>query len=182
MKFENKKQLMKLESINELLNYLNPNKKEVKRSREAMQSLDVSLLNIQKYCFWESENYTRNLISKTEAYELYVCCWEPNQESTFHDLNGQAGWIKVVKGNLQLSILKKDAIESNELSDGEVANFESKTEIYSLKNNSKKRAISIHLVSYPISFYNVLQGKGNDVSLINKTYYSINGNLIKLSA
>ena len=172
---------MKLESINELLNYLNPNKKEIKRSREAMQSLEINQLNIQKYCFWDIENYTRNLISKTEAYELYVCCWEPEQESAFHDLNGQAGWVKVIKGDLQMSTVKKGNVEIQSINEGFVSCIENKTEIYSLKNHSKKRAISIHLVSYPISFYNVLQGKGNDVSMLNKTYYSINGNLTQIS-
>ncbi len=172
---------MKLESINELLNYLNPNKKEIKRSREAMQSLEVSQLNLHKYCFWDTNKFTRNLISKTEAYELYVCCWEPDQESAFHDLNGQAGWIKVIKGSLKLSTVKKGNVESQEINEGEVSCIENKAEIYSLKNHSKKRAISIHLVSYPISFYNVLQGRGNDVTMLNKSYYSINGNLTQIS-
>lgn len=177
---------MKLESINELLNYLNPNKKEVKRSREAIESLDVTQLNLSKYCFWSKDKYTRNLISKTEAYELYLCCWESKQFSPFHDLNGQSGWIKVIKGDLLFHTGKKGLIEKNqqtmELHPGDMFSLESKSEVYSIQNNSNKRAISIHLVSYPISFYHATQGKGTDVLLLNKSYYSINGNLTQLNA
>ena len=179
---------MKLESINELLNYLNPNLKDWGRTSKAMKSLDVTQVRLKPYTFWSKDNYTRNLISKTEAFELFICCWEPGQGSVYHDLNGQDGWMKCVEGVLDVEVISgKESlslpessrkVKSTQLAAGDLYEHNSKTNMYRIVNNSGKRAISLHLNSMPISYYNVISGKGSDVDLINIEYHSINGNLI----
>lgn len=179
---------MKLETINELLNYLNPNKKDVKKCSEGMKSLQVDGLRLKEYLFWDDEQYTRNLISKTESFELFACCWEPGQSSVMHDLNGQDGWIKVLSGQLDFEVvpfvnsmstpsteLRK---EINHLKKGDLYEQHSNTQMYQIINRSDKRAVSLHLNSLPISYYNVMSGMGTDVDLINIEFYSINGNII----
>lgn len=173
---------MKLESINELLNYLNPNKKDLKLCYDAMQSLDSTMLRLKDYTFWNKLSYTRNLISKTESFELFVCCWEPGQASRLHDLNGQSGWIKVISGDLTFST---GSLEDGQpklgkqevLSEGEMY-VHNKSKMYSIQNQTGKRAISLHLYSLPITYYKVLNGSGTDVQNLNFTYNSINGTII----
>lgn len=175
---------MKLESISELLNFLNPNKRDVKKCLEAMKSLDVDSIKMKGYTFWNKEGYTRNLISKTESFELFACCWEPGQESRLHDLNGQAGWIKVVQGELDFSVARLGEDGTPEITGetkytpGDLFIQQGKKQMYKMKNNSGVRAISLHLYSLPITYYNVLNGEGTDVENLSITYHSINGTLI----
>lgn len=175
---------MKLESISELLNFLNPNKRDVRKCLEAMKSLDVDSLKMKGYTFWNKEGYTRNLISKTESFELFACCWEPGQASRLHDLNGQTGWIKVVQGELDFGVANLNEGENpvvssiENLKAGDLFTQQGKKQMYQMENNSNQRAISLHLYSLPITYYNVLNGSGTDVENLNIVYHSINGTLI----
>lgn len=172
---------MKLESLSELLNYLNPNKRESKRCLEAMKSLDADMVKVKEYINWSKSHYTRNLISKTEAFELMLCCWEPGQKSRLHDLNQQAGWIKVIKGDLNISTAKLDAQDQPEIvgskiySANDLFTQQAKKQMYGIENTSSERAISLHLYSLPISYYKVLNGSGTDVENLKTVYHSING-------
>lgn len=172
---------MKLESLSELLNYLNPNKRESKRCLDAMKSLDSDLLKIKEYTNWNKSHYTRNLISKTEAFELMLCCWEPGQKSRLHDLNQQTGWIKIIKGDLNISTAKLHSndkpviLGSKKYSVNDLFVQQAKKQMYSIENNSNERAISLHLYSLPISYYKVMNGSGTDVENLKTVYHSING-------
>lgn len=173
---------MKLETLSELLNYLNPNKRDVKRCLEAMKSLDENTLKLKDYLYWDDSSYTRNLISKTESFELMACCWEPGQSSVLHDLNGQLGWIKVLSGNLDFTVTKVNGVIGDEevknLKKGDLHTHQSKSQMYKITNNSNEKAVTMHLYSLPITYYKVLTGKGTDVENLNITYHSINGTLI----
>ena len=182
--YHKKNVIMKLESIDEILNYLNPNQKDIKRSQTAMESAAIHLSELDEYLFWNEDHYTRNLIAKTEIYELFICCWEPNHFSELHDLDGQMGWIKVLQGNLEVKCIDKSAfIEEGDYSlhqidEGDIYCHQSNQQVYSVMNKSGERAISLHLVSLPVSFHNVLSGKGTDVQQMAVNYFSINGRKI----
>jgi cysteine dioxygenase len=174
---------MKLESIDEILNYLNPNKKDLKRSELALESACIDINDLDEYLFWNDSNYTRNLIAKTEVYELYLCCWEPNQCSELHDLNGQVGWVKVLQGALEVKSVNKSDINNSDfsihhLNIGDMYCHQSDQQVYAISNTSNKRVVSLHLTSLPVSFHNVLSGKGSDVHQIAVSYFSINGKQI----
>lgn len=174
---------MKLESINELLNFLNPNRRDAKKCLDGMKSVDIQSIKMKDYLYWDDSNYTRNLISKTESFELLACCWEPGQSSVLHDLNGQLGWIKIISGNLDFTVTKingqvgKEEVKALTIND--LFTHQVKSQMYKITNNSNERAVSLHLYSMPISYYNVLTGNGTDVENINIAYHSINGTLIK---
>lgn len=175
---------MKLESLSELLNFLNPNKRDLKKCLEGIKSLEVDSVNMKGYTFWNKEGYTRNLISKTESFELFACCWEPGQSSRLHDLNGQTGWIKVIQGELDFSVAKVNGDDKPEITSettlpaGDLFTQQGKKQMYKMENNSGARAISLHLCSLPITYYNVLNGDGTDVENLNIVYHSINGTII----
>lgn len=176
---------MKLENLSEFLNHLNPNKKDFNKSNEAMNSLTLSLKEVKDYLFWNEEEFTRNLISKTEVYEVYICCWLPGQSSKLHDLNGQLGWTMIIDGSLDLTTSSKTELskgiplsKESKLNKNDVYVHPKDDELYSLANNSNKNAISIHLISLPISFYNATIGNGNDVEHIKLNFFSINGTII----
>jgi len=56
--------------------------------------------SIQRYLFWDAQHYTRNLIDKTELYELMAICWEVGQRSSIHNHKGQNCWMAAPVGRL----------------------------------------------------------------------------------
>jgi cysteine dioxygenase len=65
-----------------------------------MQSTHVDLETLKPYLFWNSQHYTRNLIDKTELYELLALCWEPGMKSSIHNHKGQNCWMAAPMGRL----------------------------------------------------------------------------------
>ena len=56
--------------------------------------------SLQRYLFWDAQHYTRNLIDKTELYELLAICWEVGQRSSIHNHKGQNCWMAAPIGRL----------------------------------------------------------------------------------
>jgi len=56
--------------------------------------------SLQRYLFWDAQHYTRNLIDKTELYELLAICWEVGQRSSIHNHKGQNCWMAAPSGGL----------------------------------------------------------------------------------
>jgi predicted metal-dependent enzyme (double-stranded beta helix superfamily) len=50
-------------------------------------------------CFAD-DHYARNLVCRTQTFELLVLCWRPGQESTIHDHAGALNAIHVHRGEL----------------------------------------------------------------------------------
>jgi cysteine dioxygenase len=52
------------------------------------------------YLTWDRQHYTRNLIDKTQLYELMAICWEVGQGSSVHNHRDQNCWMAVPMGRL----------------------------------------------------------------------------------
>ncbi len=61
----------------------------------------IDVESIQKYLFWSSSFYTRNLIYKDERFEMMAICWEPGQVSRVHNHCDQRCWMTVPIGRLK---------------------------------------------------------------------------------
>ncbi len=55
---------------------------------------------LDPYLTWDSQHYTRNLIDKTDWYELIAICWEPGQVSSIHNHHEQNCWMAAPIGRL----------------------------------------------------------------------------------
>jgi cysteine dioxygenase len=62
--------------------------------------------SLQRYLFWDAQHYTRNLIDKTELYELLAICWEVGQRSSIHNHKGQNCWMAAPVGRLAVQNYK----------------------------------------------------------------------------
>src|ERR1019366_5852622 len=49
--------------------------------------------SLDPYLFWNAQHYTRNLIDKTDLYELLAICWEVGMGSSIHTKQGQNCWM-----------------------------------------------------------------------------------------
>lgn len=56
--------------------------------------------SLAPYLTWDRQHYTRNLIDKTQLYELMAICWEIGQISSVHNHRDQNCWMAVPIGRL----------------------------------------------------------------------------------
>jgi len=73
---------------------------EVRGTLEYLRTNRVDPEAIEPYLFWNPQHYTRNLIDKTELYELLAICWEPGMKSSIHNHKGQNCWMAAPIGRL----------------------------------------------------------------------------------
>jgi len=72
----------------------------VQGTLEYMRTNHVDAETLRPYLFWNTQHYTRNLIDKTDLYELLAICWEPGMKSSIHNHKGQNCWMAAPLGNL----------------------------------------------------------------------------------
>src|SRR5438105_10265713 len=60
----------------------------------------VNEATLAPYLMWNRQHYTRNLIDKTDLYELIAICWEPGQVSSVHNHRDQMCWMAAPIGKL----------------------------------------------------------------------------------
>ena len=56
--------------------------------------------SLQPYLSGTPQHYTRNLIDKTDFYELLAICWEVGMGSSIHNHKGQNCWMAAAMGRL----------------------------------------------------------------------------------
>jgi cysteine dioxygenase len=121
----------------------------------------VELDSAEKYLFWNSGFYTRNLVHKDERFEMMAVCWEPGQASRVHNHSDQNCWMTVPIGRLRGQNFAIETIDEStghcklretdsfELSDCLAAKVELEEPIHQILNTSDDRAVSIHIYSKP---------------------------------
>jgi hypothetical protein len=57
-----------------------------------LSKMPVEESSLNPYLTWDRQHYTRNLIDKTELYELIAICWEVGQSSSVHNHRDQNCW------------------------------------------------------------------------------------------
>ena len=119
--------------------------------------------SIEKYLFWSSDFYTRNLIYKDDRFEMMAICWEKGQVSRVHNHNDQRCWMTVPIGRLKgqnfaveeldesRSYCKLRETDSFELAECLAAKVELEEPIHQILNLAEydDRAVSIHIYSKP---------------------------------
>ncbi|HMD18285.1 MAG TPA: cysteine dioxygenase family protein [Terriglobales bacterium] len=68
--------------------------------RLLLEKMPVEEASLAPYLCWDRQHYTRNLVDKTELYELVAVCWEVGQGSSVHNHRDQNCWMAAPIGNL----------------------------------------------------------------------------------
>jgi len=118
------------------------------------------------YCFSCPYKYTRNLIAKSDVFELMVICWKKGQPSPIHNHEEQRCWMGCVKGRLQETYYvfqdTKDTHGSGLLEEshchpienGSVGYITDEIAFHKIESLTED-ATSIHLYSRPITECNI---------------------------
>jgi predicted metal-dependent enzyme (double-stranded beta helix superfamily) len=136
---------------------------DTEQVRSLLAAMPVSEASIAPYLSWDRQHYTRNLIDKTQLYELVAVCWEVGQSSSVHNHRDQNCWMAAPIGKLQVEnfhVEFQDAeagecrlVASNtvELSITNPCAVDPKEPVHRVINprEANQRAVTLHVYSRP---------------------------------
>ena len=65
----------------------------------------VNIDDVAAWIRFDPNNYVRNLITRTDRWELRLLCWRPGQSSSLHGHGGAACAFRVLRGSATESVL-----------------------------------------------------------------------------
>ncbi len=140
------------------------------------------------YLTWDRQHYTRNLIDKTQLYELIAICWEVGQSSSVHNHRDQNCWMaapigRLLVGNYHLvsqdlergtcELQPADTLEMNAAQPCAVDPADPVHRVYNPREFGE-RAVSLHVYSRPFDtcmVYSPEHGTCGEIKLHYNTEY-----------
>ena len=160
----------------------------LKRVHRFLRDRPVAPETLHPYLVFDPQHYTRNLIDKTEWYELLAICWEPGQSSAIHNHHEQNCWMAAPIGRLVTQNYR--VLEQNEaegrcrleatgsvlLTPREPLPVNPAEPVHRIYNPREfgERAVSLHIYSRPFDrclVYSPEQGKYGEITLGYTTIY-----------
>jgi len=134
---------------------------------------------------WSEERYTRNLIARTDAFELLLLCWGAGQESPIHNHEDQNCWMGVLDGEIEevrFAFPPSDGGAPVELSSqicrpGEVAFIRDELGLHLVRGAHGRAGVSLHLYAAPYDACNVYCPETGRVDRVALAYHSVRGEL-----
>lgn len=152
----------------------------------------VEPTSLDPYVRFDRQRYTRNLIYRTDRFELMAICWESGQQSTIHNHAGQRCWMMVPIGRLVNQNYRIVAIDPA----GQTCQLEASTTclidpehpltvadeepIHRVENRFEfgERAVSLHIYSLPYQScigYSLETGRYGEIPLRFDTMFGEDG-------
>jgi cysteine dioxygenase len=144
--------------------------------------------SLSPYLVWDRQHYTRNLIDKSDLYELIAICWEIGQVSSIHNHRDQNCWMAAPMGRLMVQNYRvlwqdedagkcklepADTLEMNAQNPVAVNPLEPVHRVYN-PAEFQQRAVSLHVYSRPFDscvVYSDQQGTCGTIKLHYTTEY-----------
>ena len=167
--------------------------RELDRVRALLRNKPVDPATIAPFLCWDGQHYTRNLIDKTETFELMAICWEIGQVSSIHNHRDQNCWMAVPIGRLMVQnyrVISKDLAahrcqieptDKVEMNAAEPCAVDPREPVHCVYNPREwnQRAVSLHVYSRPFDsceVYSLEQGTCGDIKL---HYTTVRGQPVK---
>ena len=179
-------------SVDELIRELHALPASAFDTTEAVRSLLVNMqveeASLAPYSTWDRQHYTRNLIDKTDLYELMAICWEIGQHSSVHNHRNQNCWMAAPIGRLlienfrvgfedaQAGKCQLTASNTVELTAANPCAVDPREPVHRVVNpwEANQRAVSLHVYSRPFDtcvVYSPEQGTCGDIRLHYTTVF-----------
>jgi predicted metal-dependent enzyme (double-stranded beta helix superfamily) len=153
-----------------------------------LAEMPVEAASLEPYLTWDRQHYTRNLIDKTDLYELIAICWDVGQASSVHNHRDQNCWMAAPIGklrvenfrlgfqDLQSGKCRLEAWDAVELSAENPCAVDPKEPVHRVVNPSEanQRAVSLHVYSRPFDtcvVYSPEQGTCGEIQLHYTTMF-----------
>lgn len=158
---------------------------------EFLRANPVDPDSLAPYLFWNAQHYTRNLIDKTELYELLAICWEVGMGSSIHNHKGQNCWMCAPIGRLAVQnyrVLDEDlAAQRCNIVPTDVLHItpenpvavDPANPVHDVRNLREwnQRAVSLHVYSRPFNTCMVYSVEQHSCGEIGLNYTSMYGKL-----
>ena len=175
----------KIIQLSALIDALESAPKERAQFHQVMSRIHFKAEAVDKYCHLNRHQYTRNLITRTDKFELLALCWEPGQITPIHDHAGSDGWVYSLQGTIeevrfQCSLSKDDTpqVERGETlraTAGEMTYINDDIAWHTVGNPTQERAVSLHLYTGPIDSCNYFDPNSRTIKIRQMTYFSVDG-------
>jgi len=132
------------------------------------------------FIYFREETYGRNLVYRSELFELLVITWLPQQRTPIHDHSGQRCWMTLQSGSLHFKNYKVGA-DGSELvvsgpvevhSAGENVYIDDGLGVHSIANATSRPAISVHLYAGPIAACRIYNEKRRCFDTVQLAYFT----------
>ena len=153
-----------------------------------LQEMPVEEASLTPYLEWDRQHYTRNLIDKSDRYELLAICWESGQASSVHNHRDQMCWMAAPMGRLvvenfhvrfqdiEAGRCRLEASNTVELTPDNPCAVDPKEPVHRVVNprEANQRAVSLHVYSRPFDscvVYSPEQGTCGNIRLHYSTMF-----------
>lgn len=175
--------MQKIKTIPSLLSELTDRKDHPSKVLEIMKLIDIPQVEFEKYYSWNDEKYARNVLARTEDFELLLICWEKGQQSPIHDFNSQEAWIHPIQGWIKEERFRINAGDDTKLEKLSSVllgtseySYMNHVDIHRYSNAYEGRSVSLNLYAKPVSQWRVYDEKTSN-SEVKKTWENKNFNL-----
>jgi cysteine dioxygenase len=156
--------------------------------RSMLARMPVEETSLAPYLSWDRQHYTRNLIDKTDLYELMAICWEIGQCSSVHNHRDQNCWMAAPMGKLlvenfhvrfqdiEAGTCRLQASNTVELTAANPCAVDPREPVHRVVNprEANQRAVTLHVYSRPFDscvVYSPEQGTCGDIRLHYNTVF-----------
>ena len=141
--------------------------------------------SLQRYIFFRTDRYTRNLVYKDDAFELLVICWNINQHAPVHGHEGERCWSRVEQGQLRFCSyreLSENPLIVQQISEpycGARGHLDGPADIHKVENllSAGEPAVSLHLYSRPYDRCDIYDLAKSEKRQVRLQYDSLYGKL-----
>jgi cysteine dioxygenase len=146
---------------------------------DILRRVVVAAAEIQQHARFSDLRYARNLVHKTDRFEVMVMCWHSGQRSSIHDHAGSLGGLKVLQGELTESLFDKapngmiKSLTSADYGAGAIR-VEETALIHQISNlrGDNGKSISLHVYVPPLTRMNVYSLEDPSVKNILPRYFN----------
>jgi len=150
--------------------------------QQLVHRLDLSDDLVDTHTHFVDAAYARNLVCRTQSFELIVMCWRPGHESTIHDHAGSLSAITVHRGTLTSRIFVPSegvafgngpvALDhTDKIRPGQGWTGVDRTGIHQLANTTAaEELVTVHCYSPPLTALNVYQVDTPEVTVLPLRY------------
>ena len=145
-----------------------------------------SLKEVEKYIFWKSGAYVRNLIKRTEDFELILFCWDKDSIAPLHNHSNQWCWMSILQGELKETYYSAQSVEEEnpKIIKTVYHNPSARTFIddtiawHSVQNVSQGKSISLNIYNKPIDVCKIYSQEKNTAQDTDLLYHSVDGKIV----
>jgi cysteine dioxygenase len=161
-----------IKTIDQLVQQLISMKKDHSSVLDVMNSVEIPFEDFERYFRWSEARYTRNILARTEDFEVLLVCWEKDQTSPIHDFNSQEAWIHPIVGKLREERFKinihDEQLErvSNMILGDEEFSYMKQVAIHRYSNAFEGRSVSLNVYCKPVTEWRIYDEFSTDCTVL----------------